>query len=63
MIFISTTDTDAIYGGDMPNFSLVTAGSFSKERFEPIVACNGQFSEVYGDNQTITFKVTTPPTA
>lgn len=64
-ILMSNTDTDAIHGG-APNFSFVKAGSFSRERFAPVLACNGSVSEISawgeGDNQIIRFQQIIPPT-
>ncbi len=65
MILMSSTDSDAIQGGE-PNFSFVKSGSFSRERFAPLIACNGIVSTIFakgdGDNQTIEFQRINPPT-
>jgi hypothetical protein len=64
MILMSNTDTDAIHG-NAPNFSFVKAGSFSRERLAPLVACNGSVTVMSargeGDNQTISFQQIDPP--
>jgi hypothetical protein len=65
MLLMSNTDSDAVHGGSTSNFSFVKAGSFSKERFAPILACDGRVSEFFawgdGDNQVITFRGIDPP--
>lgn len=65
MLLMSNTDSDAVHGGSTANFSFVKAGSFSKDRFAPILACDGRVSEFSawgdGDNQLITFRGIDPP--
>jgi hypothetical protein len=41
MILMSSTDNDTVHDEGQPNFSFVRAGSFSRDRFAPLLACDG----------------------
>lgn len=64
MTLMSSTETDAIHAGS-PYFSFVKAGSFSKDRFAPILACDDRIAVISawgeGDNQRINFQQIDPP--